>query len=204
MSNQLWKTTATRVGAIAIGILAAVGIVGAIQIASVAQMAREVSTGQGPCDPSVLCDEASAIAEALTHFPVGHNPNSDVARLITLEDALQWRGSTVIDPDDPTVIPPSSTKPVWLVGILGDGLTVADFSPNVLSGSPEPVEGMWFIFQASGRGLQSLGGLSDSGGPSPFMTLASIQAIVSQPLSIMTPTPVLTSTPGPAPTDEPP
>jgi hypothetical protein len=111
--------------------------------------------------------------------------------LTTLEEAMQWYGGGVgnsIDPPD--------QRPAWLVAVKGNNLYLSDIGFAVDPSDNPPIEGIWYIWVASGAGLTAMGGLNSSGGVS-VMTYNSIQTLTSQYLSIFEPTPFPTSTSAP-------
>lgn len=203
MTGSVRRYNVVRISTIVLGCLFAVGTVSALHGLWGTKRHMQLVSSQGSCATDVLCDAPSAIAEALKYFPANRNPHGAVARLLFYQTALEWGGASLIDPDQTVAnVDENLTRPVWLVGILGDCVTVNDFAPSP-STVQEPVEGMWFMLMASGRGLTSLGGLNDSTSSTGFMTINSIHSLPSANLPIHPPTPFPTTTPGPTPTNSP-
>lgn len=155
---------------------------------------KSLSPALSECPDRVICDDANAISLSTQLFP--GQPAASVARLVTLGDANSWQGALMPDPADPTL-----QEPVWVVGLLGEGLHVSDM--GFPTDNDLPIAGMWYVWVASGAGMESRGGLA----PDDFVgagaiRYAEIEAMVSQPLSLDEPTPFPTVTPGPTPTAE--
>jgi hypothetical protein len=148
-------------------------------------------------NPNPIFTAQDAISRSLELFPPGHNPHGEITRLISQEVLDQWRGvRTNFD------LPQA---PAWLVGILGDNLTVGDFAPGGIEDT-RPVEGAYYAGDANSGELMGEAVL----GPQWPQNYASLAALVEQPFQIApaTPepsvTPLPTCTPGPSPTPFPP
>lgn len=132
--------------------------------------------------------EADAIALTLERFPQGHNPHGEVARLISYNTLEQvwYQGRTESD------FAFGATTPVWLVGILGDGMTRSDtvdlpaIGTGVISDTT-PVLGMWYVWYANNGLPGGSGGLLEDPGRS-HTTLA---ALPTEDLPISQPTQVV-------------
>jgi len=157
------------------------------------QGATETPTQESP-DP--IYDAQDAINRSLARFPSGHSPHAEEARLISLYDMevwlagveppqatpamgdFEWDGT---DPDDP----------VWLVGILGDGLTDGDIVRPPLGLEVEgarPAPGGFYVWDANSGSLLVEGAFLEAG----MQTYDTFVALASQPLQIVPATPVPT------------
>lgn len=142
------------------------------------------------CPGATLCDETAAVAASLAELPQGFTATDTVARNMGLGTALTWAGEVV----DPAVTDPA--KPVWLVGLRSPELTLYDLGYG-LAATNAPVDGVFFIWDASGGGLIRTGGLAPPGqGQLPFTpTLADIAVLPTEEIPTLTPTPFPTLTP---------
>lgn len=122
---------------------------------------------------------AEAIARSMELFPTGHNARDAIARLSTYGVIDAWRHTRSPDTE--------SHAPAWLVGILGDNLTINDilFDPSYNNGTPAwpagNVEGGFYVWDANGgwragRGVLSATGLSYSS----LASLASIETTITK------------------------
>lgn len=120
--------------------------------------------------------EAEAIARSMNLFPTGHYPHDAVARLNTYSVIDAWRHTTSPDTEQ--------TSPAWLVGILGDTLTIRDLlsDGSLNGGTPvwpaDPVDGAFYVWDANGGWLAGQGILSST------LTYASLVAVPSLSLTI--------------------
>ena len=188
----------TRLSKPSVAILcAAVMTVAALVIIEVGLRTTAEQTLASNCVGDTMCDQATAMAWSLAMFPTEtFSVTHTVARLVTMGDALAWQHAIITDPADPSL-----SKPMWVVGIRAAGMTVAD--PGHPGADPLPLDGVWYVWNATNSGLDSTGGLGSpdyAGGSTP--TYASIEALVSKPLQIDPATPFPTITPGPSPTSD--
>jgi len=192
-----------RFTALALGLACGIGASGVI-INVTHGRHTPISSADPGCPPRVLCSELAAIQAAIAELPDGYNPHSPIARLLSFEEALQWRNATLADLENPGPLPPAAQKPVWLAAVLTDNLHVSDFSPVPPADDPSIV-GLWFILMASGGAVESMGGLNGIGSYTEpgYMTYASIQFMPNYNIPIPEPTSFPTVTPGPEPTTEP-
>ena len=132
--------------------------------------------------------EADAIARTLERFPQRFNPRGEVARLISYDTLEQvwYQGHTDSDFEY------GATTPVWLVGILGDGMTRSDavalpaIGTGVISDTT-PVLGMWYSWYANDGWPAGSGGLLEDTGTS-YATLAALpteQIPISRPTFVV-------------------
>ena len=138
--------------------------------------------------PDPLYTPSDAIARSLQDFPPGHEPHSEVARLVSVATLEDWSGG------GRSGWPP--TTAAWLVAVLGESLTAQDVEP--LFGRADPVEGAYYAWDAN-SGVQVAGGLL--GGRYPA-TYVSIVALRSESLAIhpATQVPTIEATARPTPT----
>jgi hypothetical protein len=171
---------------------------------SVARMpARQVATprldsarpaAQDTATPAVIYwgdpifTAADAIALTLERFPQGFNPHGPVARLISVDTLWQvwYQGTAGGDFEY------GATTPVWIVGILGDGMTQSDAVdlPGIGTGvisDTTPVHGMWYAWYANDGLPAGSGGLLED----PGRSYADLAALPTEDLPISQPTLVL-------------
>lgn len=140
-----------------------------------------------------LYADDEVISRTLKLFPEGKNPHGAVARLLPYETVDDWR-----DASGPDVQPDS---PAWLVGILGDNLTVedimSDYEPGQagVSGGDVAIEGAFYVWDANSGFLTGVGVLHPSGS----RTYATLASLFSVPMTIEAATEL-----PPYPTDTPP
>ncbi len=155
--------------------------------------------------PNPILTAQEAISRSLALFPSSANPHGEVARLLTFNDLDQWRRGS-----SPGTAPQS---PAWLVGILGDNLTMFGLTlprmgyaglsdpqlpPDIATEAPAsdwPVEGAFYAWDANSGILVGEGVLSD---PAlvlgSYQSYASLVALPSNPLPISSATPYPTMT----------
>lgn len=131
--------------------------------------------------PYTLWTAEEAIQLSLEEFPEGKNPHSPVARLITMDDLDAWSGWGSADETGQPIL---SGAPVWLVGILGDGLIVDDIAPSPY-GDTTPMEGVYYAWDANAGHMAASGGLMQG----TQGTYASIVAMQNRDLIIAPATP---------------
>jgi hypothetical protein len=142
------------------------------------------------CPPDTLCTEEQAI-QASIDATEAVTVTAAVARLVSMDVAYGVVGLEHGDPSDWAYL----AKPVWLVGVQYSGATVGDLNP--VSYPPDtPMDGVWFLWVASGARLKASGGLA-SVGP---LSMSGIASLENQSLAVDPPTPFPTVTPGPSPT----
>lgn len=168
---------------------------------SVQQQQAETAT-PAPTEHSIpalaiepILDESEAVERALEVFPEGHNTSATIVRLVTLDTVNQITGTSGSD-FAPHV-------PVWVVGILGDNLTMGDVIgvPGVEPASQVPPIGIYYVFDANSGGVVIVGAITDQSG---FEMLVNLQTQVL-PIASATPWEYIVPTLDPAalPTLEP-
>lgn len=165
-----------------------------------------IYTGQGGTETPTpdyiqpIFSSADAIARSLARFPIGRNPHGEVARLTTYEVLDAWR-----DASSPGLAPQS---PVWLVGVLGDGVTKNEaLWPSHLYGDDwgtvgtpphdRPVDGAFYAWDANGGVLVGEGVLDEQGD----LSYSTLTLLPDMPLTVEPATEVPTSTPDGTATD---
>ncbi len=151
------------------------------------------------CPAMTICDADAALVHAYNGFPKRRDPHDGVARLMTLRDALTWEGGPLNDPSDPF-----NDEAVWIVAVRGTGLKLSDYAPLADRLEDPDLDGMWFIYLASGGGLLATGALWPE--TSPYVgtaigarTYQSVVDLQHVNLPVYAPTPIPTATSGPTP-----
>lgn len=139
-----------------------------------------------------LLSEEDAVDVALEHFAETSSisPTYTIAKLVSFPTYLSWSGGLVsVDGDTNT--------PIWLVGVLAQGLTEADTSVGFWSTDDTPVQGAYYAFRARSGFIQESGSLIDQTANSE-QTLSALQneALTIDPLTEF-------PTPRPTPTEYP-
>lgn len=150
---------------------------------------------QGPTEtaPTYYHDpietEGEAYLVAGRYVPNGVVFDEEFARLVTMQIADDWRGV------DGFYTHENPQTPVWIVALLGDGLTVADILPDWegFNASVEPVEGAFYMFDANSAARIGWGAL-ESDSPQNETTLRALQNM-ALPIVPATEAPPLPSSP---------
>jgi hypothetical protein len=139
-------------------------------------------------DPIEHEEEAITLSEQ--RFPAHSNPRSPIARLVSRETLERWLFYTALSASEATAaemtpewgdVDPDS--PVWLVAILGTGLTVKDViaPPEGLDVSDSrAVDGAFYTWDANSGELMDEGGLVTG----ELHNYASIAALPTENISI--------------------
>jgi hypothetical protein len=139
---------------------------------------------------------SDAISRSLGLFPTAQAPISPTARLIshgTFEEVwFEWDPATLGDAGwDPT-------HPLWLVGVMAEGLTTGAIDRWMwMPGDGTAVaEGIFFAWDANSGLLRSRGALAQSQAP---RTYGDLVALTDETITIQTATPEPTPEPSPTP-----
>ena len=152
---------------------------------NIASIAQAEGAGQTvPTGP--IYDADDALARSLEHLSKGLVPVQVVVRQLRLEAADIWIGSRTNDF--------SSSEPVWLVGIVAEGLEVGDVlrGAGLPSSDDREAVGAFFLWDAAGGHTIAEGALLDSA------DLATMARLADERLPITATTPEAIPTLDPA------
>lgn len=131
-----------------------------------------------------LLTTQEAISQTLLRFPEGHQPHSEIARLISKPTlySVWFEGDSL--PSDSEEM----SWPVWLVGVLGNDLTLGDTldfpSGTGVVTDTTPVDGMYYVWEANTGYPVAAGGLIST----TYRSYDTLVSILDEPVPIVQPT----------------
>jgi hypothetical protein len=143
------------------------------------------SSTDGAVVASPIFTEIDAVARSIDRLPspFGESVINRVARLVsgdTIDD--YWFDGDMVSRNDDDAY--------WLVGLRTEGLTVEALFPmpdGIYSGTPRPIDGAFYVWEAGSGEMISSGGLSSD----VLHNYSRIQLLTAEPVPIVTTTPIL-------------
>ena len=138
--------------------------------------------------PDTILSSSDALSRSLQLFPPDTSVEASEARLISLYTFSVWETSSIVGDPTPGIDEYDWTDtdpqdPVWLVALVGQGLTVKAVleagSPAGSGGDIRAAQGAFYAWDANSGSLIAVGALMDA----PLQDLQSIVALPNEPLT---------------------